>query len=76
MPSFVWVVRDFSLQLIDSKGNHITSKEYLENALALQKNTGKDAEEKNKVRKFITECFPSRDCCTMIRPCSGDMELR
>ena len=33
LPSFYWVVRDFSLQLIDQSGKHITSKEYLENAL-------------------------------------------
>lgn len=26
MPNFVWVVRDFSLQLIDDKGNNITAK--------------------------------------------------
>lgn len=32
-PSFMWVVRDFSLQLIDSNSNKITSKQYLEMAL-------------------------------------------
>ena len=35
-PSFFWVVRDFSLQLQDPQGNQITSKEYLERALAPQ----------------------------------------
>jgi hypothetical protein len=35
-PSFYWVVRDFSLQLQDPQGNPITSKEYLEKALAPQ----------------------------------------
>jgi hypothetical protein len=33
MPSFMWVVRDFALQLCDEKGNEIGSKEYLERAL-------------------------------------------
>ena len=28
-PQFIWVVRDFSLQLIDEKGRTLTSKEYL-----------------------------------------------
>jgi hypothetical protein len=28
-PSFFWVVRDFSLQLINSEGENISSKEYL-----------------------------------------------
>jgi len=32
-PSFIWVLRDFSLKLEDSKGNKITSDEYLENSL-------------------------------------------
>ena len=35
-PTFYWVVRDFSLQLQDPNGNAITSKEYLEKALAPQ----------------------------------------
>lgn len=32
-PSFLWVVRDFSLRLLDQMGNQLTSKEYFENAL-------------------------------------------
>ena len=35
-PTFYWVVRDFSLQLQDPEGNTISSKEYLERALAPQ----------------------------------------
>ena len=29
LPSFLWVVRDFALQLLDAEGDPITSKEYL-----------------------------------------------
>jgi hypothetical protein len=36
-PSFMWVVRDFTLQLLDAEGDPITSKEYLEKALQSQK---------------------------------------
>ena len=32
-PSFMWVVRDFALQLQDLDGEAISSKEYLEKAL-------------------------------------------
>ena len=32
-PAFLWVVRDFTLQLLDKSGNRINAKEYLENAL-------------------------------------------
>jgi hypothetical protein len=33
LPSFMWVVRDFALQLCNEHGTDITSKEYLERAL-------------------------------------------
>lgn len=32
-PSFLWIVRDFTLKLLDTCGNAITSREYLENAI-------------------------------------------
>lgn len=32
-PSFLWVVRDFALQLVDAEGEPISSKDYLEKAL-------------------------------------------
>lgn len=32
-PSFMWVVRDFTLQLVDAEGDPINAKEYLEKAL-------------------------------------------
>jgi hypothetical protein len=34
MPSFHWVLRDFSLKLEDKEGNTLTNNEYLEHALA------------------------------------------
>ncbi len=34
-PSFLWVLRDFTLQLVDDDGETITSREYLDKALAL-----------------------------------------
>jgi hypothetical protein len=32
-PAFLWVVRDFALQMVDQSNNPIGSKEYLEKAL-------------------------------------------
>mmetsp|Transcript_29085 Transcript_29085/g.28083 ORF Transcript_29085/g.28083 Transcript_29085/m.28083 type:complete len:110 (+) Transcript_29085:399-728(+) len=29
-PSFMWIVRDFTLKLLDQQGNQINSKDYLE----------------------------------------------
>ena len=33
MPDFVWILRDFVLDLVDPDDNPITANEYLENAL-------------------------------------------
>ena len=35
-PSFMWVIRDFALQLEDKNGDKISSKDYLETALEEQ----------------------------------------
>lgn len=36
-PSFMWVVRDFTLQMVTEEGDKISSRDYLEKALKLQK---------------------------------------
>ena len=56
-PNLLWLLRDFSLKLEDIQGNSITAKQYLENALQLQKGNSEVIEEKNKVRKLITTYF-------------------
>ena len=48
-PSFLWVLRDFSLQLIDDDGETITPKEYLEKILEGTKNI---QDPKNKIRNY------------------------
>lgn len=32
-PKFIWLLRDFTLELTDSKGRKISANQYLENAL-------------------------------------------
>ena len=49
-PSFVWVVRDFSLQLLEG-GREITPNEYLEGALKPQGGFSEKAAAKNQVRR-------------------------
>lgn len=75
-PSFMWVVRDFSLQLKDRDGEDITPKEYLEGALEEQKGITEQIMEKNRIRKLIKCFFKERDCCTMIRPITGEQQLQ
>jgi hypothetical protein len=43
-PSFIWVLRDFSLKLEDLDGNKITPKQYLESALREQKGCSESVE--------------------------------
>jgi hypothetical protein len=67
-PSFLWVLRDFSLKLEDESGNRITPKEYLENALKPLKGFSESIENKNKLRRHIMQFFGERDCFTLVRP--------
>ena len=72
-PSFLWVLRDFSLQLIDDNGENITAKEYLEKVLEGTKNI---QDPKNKIRKLIKAYFKDRDCFTMVRPLTNENKLQ
>ena len=72
-PSFLWVCRDFSLQLIDDNGENITPKEYLEKVLEGTKNL---QDPKNKIRKLIKAYFKDRDCSTMVRPLTNENKLQ
>ncbi|KAM3147007.1 hypothetical protein pb186bvf_000723 [Paramecium bursaria] len=75
-PSFLWVLRDFSLRLEDSYGNKITAKEYLENGLKPLKGISEAIENKNKVRRHITQFFQERDCVTLVRPSDDEKILQ
>ena len=72
-PSFLWVLRDFSLQLIDDNGENISPKEYLEKVLEGTRNIN---DPKNKIRKLIKSYFKDRDCFTMIRPLTNENQLQ
>lgn len=75
-PSFLWVVRDFSLQLVDEHGTQLSSKEYLEKALMPQKGNSEACEEKNKIRTMIKTFFKDRECWTLVRPTTDEAELQ
>lgn len=75
-PSFLWVVRDFALQLVDENGKVLSSKEYLEKALMPQKGFSEASEEKNRIRSLIKNYFKQRDCFTLVRPTTNENELQ
>jgi len=72
----MWVVRDFSLQLVDQEQEPITSKDYLEKALGSQKGFSEAIEGKNRIRRMLKSFFKERDCCTMIRPLTNEGGLQ
>ena len=77
-PIFLWLLRDFSLRLVDKNGKNITEKQYLENALENIKG-GENNEiikEKNRVRTLIRTYFPERDCFVMVRPVEEEKNLQ
>jgi len=71
-PDFVWLLRDFSLKLVDEQNNPISSRQYLEMALGRM---GKD-KSKNEIRKTVTAVFPFRDCVTLVRPVVDEEDLQ
>lgn len=74
-PSFMWVVRDFTLQLQDN-GKKISAKQYLENALKPQGGYSDDAVAKDQIRALLADFFRERDCVTLVRPVDDEQKLR
>lgn len=66
-PKFLWILRDFSLQLQDET-SQITAKEYLENIL----NSDKNSQIKQKIKNY----FVDRDCYPIVRPVTDEKDLQ
>ena len=75
-PKFLWVVRDFTLQLIEDDGRTIAPNEYLEKALQQQKGNSESVENKNKIRRALTSYFRERECVTLVRPTIDEKDLQ
>ncbi|KAI3731766.1 hypothetical protein L1987_62955 [Smallanthus sonchifolius] len=74
-PIFVWLLRDFYLDLAEDN-RKITPRDYLE--LALRPVTGgvRDVAAKNEIRESIRALFPDRDCFTLVRPLNNENDLQ
>ncbi|XP_029108666.1 guanylate-binding protein 1-like [Scleropages formosus] len=66
-PSFVWVVRDFTLEL-EIDGKEVTTDRYLENALKLKQGNSEEIRQSNILRECIRNYFPSRKCFVFYQP--------
>ncbi|ROJ35279.1 Guanylate-binding protein 1 [Anabarilius grahami] len=74
-PSFIWVVRDFTLELVID-GKKVTEDEYLEFALQLKKGVNKKISDYNLPRQCIRTYFPSRNCFVFPSPASPENMTR
>ncbi|XP_067309372.1 guanylate-binding protein 2-like isoform X1 [Pseudorasbora parva] len=70
-PSFIWVVRDFTLEL-EIEGRKVTGDGYLEFALQLKKGASKKISDYNLPRQCIRTYFPSRNCFVFPSPASPE----
>lgn len=76
-PSFLWVLRDFSLDLVDEEGNPITPNEYLEYSLSPQIGAYDDGTvERNRIREMLKCFFTDRRCVTVVRPINDEIKLQ
>jgi hypothetical protein len=76
-PSFVWLLRDFYLDLDDNElGGAITPSQYLESALRNVSGGGASVEAKNSIRDSIRGLFPERECFPLVRPVNDEKHLR
>jgi hypothetical protein len=75
-PAFLWVVRDFTLILVDDHNTPITAKAYLDRALRPMQGFSEGVEVKNRIRRMLTAFFPDRDCVTLKRPVEEEALLQ
>jgi hypothetical protein len=75
-PSFIWVIRDFTLDLEDEDGYEITPTQYLNSSLEQNPGYDKQTLERNRIRHMLTSFFPDRECVTLIRPISDEEALQ
>ncbi|RID60494.1 hypothetical protein BRARA_F03646 [Brassica rapa] len=74
-PIFVWLLRDFYLDL-EEDNRKISPRDYLEIALRPVQGGGGDIGSKNEIRDSIRALFPDRECFTLVRPLTNEKDLQ
>ncbi|KAL3567371.1 hypothetical protein D5086_030022 [Populus alba] len=74
-PVFVWLLRDFCLDLKEDN-TKITPCNYLELALRPVLGSRKDVAARNKIRESIRALFPNRECFTLVSPLNNEADLQ
>lgn len=77
-PKFIWVIRDFALEMTDINGAKLSSDGYLEHVLQ-PSSSGSSCENddgRDETRRRILKCFRVRGCCTMRRPFADERDSK
>ena len=77
-PKFMWILKDFALDLIDEYGRPITANDYLEDCINPSKVTEREGpgESAYKIREAIVKLFRQRECMVFVRPVDDETELQ
>ncbi len=67
LPGFLWLLRDFALQLTSADGSALDADAYMEEQLS---------GEKNDARAHLRKYFKDRGCATLIRPVTEESQLQ
>jgi hypothetical protein len=70
-PRFVWLLRDFQLELAGSEGEALSTDEYLEDCLRPQPGSSAATQEQNRTRAAIRSLFVERSCTALPHPTLG-----
>ncbi|XP_035275266.1 guanylate-binding protein 1-like [Anguilla anguilla] len=70
-PTFIWAVRDFTLEL-EINGEAVTADEYLENSLKPKNGSSRAVALSNDARECIRNYFPERKCFVFDQPGSKE----
>jgi len=70
-PRFVWLLRDFQLELKNEQGKPMSAAEYLEDCLRAQPGASAAVHEQNTTRAAIRRLFPQRSCIALPHPTLG-----
>ncbi|KAL1519577.1 hypothetical protein AB1Y20_023091 [Prymnesium parvum] len=70
-PQFIWLLRDFQLELVDEAGRPISEQQYLEECLKPKEGASAAVKEQNDTRTALTELFRKRSCVTLAHPTLG-----
>ncbi|KAL4426476.1 hypothetical protein ABPG74_004482 [Tetrahymena malaccensis] len=75
-PKFIWLLRDFVLEVVDSNGQQISPNQYLHNCLTDQTSIQKQSPISKRVREALLQFFRQRECFTMVRPATSEEDLK